>query len=1045
MTLPVGLYDQLVTDELARRLREQAQHATIDPLTGSEATLHLLDLISRQLSEILESMGDENNAAIQRQVELIVRLLRAAQDDRPDVTSAADLPSEPIRRLRSISKRVDDSARLPVTGLTAPWLFTASKASPTLFEEIRREAADCDEIDILVSFITVSGVRKLMDVFQRITAPGADGAGRTRVRVLTTTYTGATEQAALDMLARLHGCTVKVSLDGRRTRLHAKAWMFSRRTGFGSAYIGSANLSGAALLGGLEWTMKITERSQRVLYDRAKAHFESLWEDGEFVHYQPDDPQSVAALRASLKNESGGSVNAPHIYFDIVAKQYQADLLEQLQFERAHGRMRNLVVAATGTGKTVMAALDYRRSVHTFGSKPRLLFVAHRKEILEQALFTYRAVLRDAGFGSLLVGSNVPSGHEYLFASIQSVTSQNLVAQLGADYWHTVVIDECHRIAAPQFDAFARVIKPQLLLGLTATPQRTDGKPLEPYFDMRPDGSPAVELSLSQALDLQLLAPFEYFGCNDETDFSDVPWNSPGELKAIDNLVTGNQVRARMIVGEWQRLTGNASGSRALIFCVSLNHAKYMAQQFAAAGLSVAMLSGESTEEERRNAPIALAEGKICAIVTVDLYNEGIDIPSVDTLLFLRPTQSPLVFQQQLGRGLRLADGKASCLVLDFVGRHRTDFRYDRLISAMTGLTRREVLQGVEEGFSKLPSGCHVHLERQARERILANLRNVAKQSWARLRTELQTYATVAGRNAVSLGSFLYEQEVDIKEVYRESSPSGWTSLRRAASLLPSEAGTAEEEQLSRALRLVAHVDDPVQLGLMRRVAERGASYEPSSQSEALRAQMLTHQIDSSTVQPYGSFIERLASYPAVLDELGQLASVLETRSRVAEREHPGFPDLPLTLHARYERREILTAVALQTAEKRPTFREGVLTLKEQKTQLLFVTLDKSEGFHDRIAYHDYAVSTTRFHWETQNSAGRDTAVGRRYVESRTNCWRFLLFVREDPQHAFLACGPVRIASDDDVSGDRPMSIVWTLDVPLPLHGYRAFSVLKGV
>jgi superfamily II DNA or RNA helicase/HKD family nuclease len=1045
MTLPVGLYDQLVTDELARRVSLSPQHATIDDLAGGEATSHLLDLLSRQLSEIMESISDEDHATIPEQAALIAHLLREARRLRPRKMNPTELPEEPIRRLRSISARADDSAQLPLTGLSAPWIFTASKASPTLFEEIRREATDCDEVDILVSFITMSGVRKLMDVFQRIAAPGADGAGRTRLRVLTTTYTGATEQAALDMLARLHGCTVKVSLDGRRTRLHAKAWMFSRRTGFGSAYIGSANLSGAALIGGLEWTVKITERTQRVLFDRAKAHFESLWEDGEFVHYQPDDPQSVAALRASLQAESGGTSSQLNVYFDIVAKQYQADLLEQLLFERSHGRMRNLVVAATGTGKTVMAALDYRRSVHAFGSKPRLLFVAHRKEILEQALFTYRAVLRDAGFGSLLVGSSLPSSHEHLFASIQSVTSQNLVAQLGADYWHTVVIDECHRIAAPQFDAFARVIKPHLLLGLTATPQRTDDKPLEPYFDMRPDGSPAVELNLSQALDLQLLAPFEYFGCNDETDFSEVPWNSPGELKAIDNLVTGNQVRARMIVGEWQRLTGNAGGSRALIFCVSLNHAKYMAEQFAAAGLPVAMLSGESTEEERRTAPIALAEGRICAIVTVDLYNEGIDIPSVDTLLFLRPTQSPLVFQQQLGRGLRLAEGKASCLVLDFVGRHRIDFRFDRLISAMTGLTRREVLQGVEEGFSKLPSGCHVHLERQARERILANLRNVAKQSWARLRTELQAYATVAGRSSVSLGSFLYEQEVDIKEIYRESVPSGWTSLRRAASLLPSEAGTAEEEQLSRALRLVTHVDDPVQLALMRKVAERGTRYEPSSKSEALRAQMLTHQIDSSTVQPYGSFIQRLATYPAVLNELDQLASVLETRSRVVEREHPGFPDLPLTLHARYERREILTAVALQTAEKRPTVREGVLSLKERKTQLLFVTLDKSEGFHDRIAYHDYAVSTTRFHWQTQNSAGRDTVVGQRYIESRTNGWRFLLFIREDPQQAFLACGPVRIISEADITGDRPMNIVWTLDVPLPLHGYRAFCVLKGI
>lgn len=1045
MTLPFGLYDQLVTDRLRHRIDLQRERAEIDQITGGEATLHLIDLLCRELSEILESIGDESHHAVQRQAALITDLIRIARDRNPSATAPPELPTEPLRRLRAIGRPGNEVSQLPATGLAAPWLFTASKSSPSLLEEIRCEAANCDDIDILVSFITVSGVRKLLDVLKRATAPSANVAGRTRVRVLTTTYTGATEQAALDMLARLNGCTVKVSLDGRRTRLHAKAWIFGRRSSFGSAYVGSANLSGAALLGGLEWTVKITERGQRVLYDRARAHFESLWEDGEFVSYDPDDPQAVATLRAALNREGGGLLGLPNVYFDIDAKRYQADLLEQLQFERDQGRRRNLLVAATGTGKTVMAALDYRRSAHKIGSPPRLLYVSHRKEILEQALLTYRAVLRDAGFGSLLVGKNTAAQHDHLFASIQSLTSQDILALYGRDYWHTVVIDECHRIAAPQFHSFAHSITPHILLGLTATPERTDGKPLAPYFDMRPDGSPAAELRLWQALDLQLLAPFEYFGCNDETDFSSVPWNRAGELQAIDKLVTGNQIRARMVVGEWQRLTGNARGSHALIFCVSIAHARFMAEQFETAGLPIAFLSGETAEEERRRAPERLRSGEICGIVTVDLFNEGVDIPCVDTLLFLRPTQSALVFQQQLGRGLRLADGKSSCLVLDFVGRHRTDFRFDRLISAITGLTRRDVIHGIEVGFSSLPSGCHIHLEEQARDRILHSLRGVTQQSWARLRSELQSYASLAGRQPVLLSNFLHEQNIDIAEVYRDAQPSGWTPLRRAAAVLPSDAGSLEEARQSRALRLILHIDDPHQIALMRQVAERGSSYSPSNRMETLRAQMLANQLDASTVQSYRTFAAKLAALPAVCEEIHQLADVLESKSRVSGQALPGHTDLPLVLHARYERREILTAAELQTSEARPTYREGVVSLKDRKTQLFFVTLDKSAGYHDRIAYRDYALSTTRFHWQTQNSAGPDTRVGRRYLDSSVNGWKFLLFVRENPGQAFLACGPVHIGSPDDVNGDRPMNIVWTLEVPLPVHCYRAFSVLKGV
>jgi superfamily II DNA or RNA helicase len=1040
--LPRGLYDQLVTDSLARRLAADGVESVTDQISGSDATAHLLDLAGHTLSRILSAIGERKDDALQQQAALVVDLLGAVRERVEG--GLVETPVVPLRRLRAVGTASPEHAALPTTGLNAPWLFTTAKQSPSLFEEIRREAAACDTIDILVSFITVSGVRKLLDVLQRVTAASANGEAQTRIRVLTTTYTGATEQAALDMLARLTGCEVRVSLDGRRTRLHAKAWIFGRGTGFGSAYIGSANLSGAALLGGLEWTVKITERSQEALYKRAQAHFESLWADDEFKKYNPDDEASVAELRRALKTESGSGSSATDFYLDISPKQYQQDILDQLAFEREHGRRRNLLVAATGTGKTVMAALDYRASVRALGSRPRLLFVAHRKELLQQAIATYRAVLRDNGFGGLLVDGERPESFEHVFASIQSLTSQNLVTRFGADYWHTVVIDECHRIVASQFDAFATSVRPQVLLGLTATPERSDGRPLTPYFDMRPDGSPAAELRLWHAMDLQLLSPFEYFGCNDETDFSDVPWDSPGELAAVDNLVTGNQLRARTVVQEWARLSGDPRKSRALIFCVSVNHARFMTEQFTKAGLPVAMLYGDSTDEERRAAPKALASGELCGIVTVDLFNEGVDLPYVDTLLFLRPTQSPLVFQQQLGRGLRLMEGKQSCLVLDFVGRHRAGFRYDKLLSAITGLTRREVLDGVKDGFSTLPSGCHIHLEKQARARILESLQVVSSQTWRRLSSELQAYATVKGRENVRLSGFLADQSLDISEIYRDATPSGWTPLRKAAGLLGSGEADDEEDRLSRSLRLLLHVDDPRQIDTIRRVAERGPQYEPSSPDEATRAQMLTYQLDATTVQSYRAFTGALANQDTFRDEMIQLADALEVRSRAVEKPVPGFEALPLTLHARYQRREVLTAVGLHTESSRQSSREGVVSLAAQKLQVLFVTLDKSEGFHDSIKFRDYAVSTTRFHWETQNSVGPNTEVGRRYRESRSNGWRFLLFVRENPNHAFVCCGPVHLASPSDLSGDRPMSIVWTFDVPLPVGIYRAFSIEKG-
>ncbi len=1044
MSLPFGLYDALITDANAVRVADAGSAAHVEDVTSSDATSHLLDLMANTLSRLLVTAAARPDDSLQKQLELVVGLLAHLRTvSRSDPDSVIALPQIPPRRLKAV-RAGGDPVLLPETGLRAPWLFTAAKASPSLFREIQREAADCDQIDILVSFITVSGVRKLMDVLQRVTAPDATGSPRTRIRVLTTTYTGATEQAALDMLAKLTGCTVKVSLDGRRTRLHAKAWIFHRATGFGSAYIGSANLSGAALLGGLEWTVKLTEHTQRVIFDRAKAHFETLWEDTEFTTYDPNDESSHRALASALRSETSSSNSTTPVLFDITAKQYQKDILEQLAFERAHGRTRNLLVAATGTGKTVMAALDYKEQTRQLGSRPRLLFVSHREELLRQALNTYRAVLRDHGFGALLAGGQQPASHDHLFASVQSLTSQGIVERFGREYWHTVVIDECHRIAAPQFDALARSVEPRILLGLTATPERTDGKPIASYFHSRPDGSPAAELRLWHALDLQLLAPFEYFACNDETDFSEVPWNAPGESAALNQLLTGNHARARMVINEWGRLSGDARRTRALVFCVSVDHARFMTQQFANAGLPVICLTGESTAEERLKAPQSLSRGDVCAIVTVDLYNEGVDLPSVDTLLFLRPTQSALVFQQQLGRGLRLSEDKSSCLVLDFVGRHRADFRFDRLISSITGLSRREVLEGVEGGFATLPSGCHIHLEAQARERILTNLRSVAQQTWSRLRSELQAYAAVKGRVSVRLADFLHEQEIEPAEVYREARPSGWTPLRVAAGLLPAGAMSEAEASMSRSFRHLLHVDDPTQISVIRRVAESGARYAPSSRDEEQRTQMLAYQLEHRGITTSDDFVQRLSQTPNALAELHEVADVLESRSRIMPRQIPGFEDVPLVLHARYERREILTGIGLHTASARPASREGVVRLAERKVEVLFVTLDKSDGFRDQVAYHDYAVSPTRFHWETQNSAGPETNAGKRYIESMTNGWSFQLFVRESPRHAFVACGAVSIARAGDISGDRPMQIFWTLDIALPLATFAAFSVLKA-
>lgn len=1041
MSLPDGLYDQVLTQTLQALVARSTDQSTrsLQALDPADAPARLSELLAAQLAQMLDDLHGEGDDKLRQQLELVNFLLVSLRL-RLGQGAVADAVAEPAQILQAVHRHSAPPVP-PETGLAAPWLFTAGKGSPALLGELRRELAACDRVDILVSFITHSGVRKLFDILQAITAVGADGRPRTRIRVLTTTYTGATEVRALDALAGLPGCEIRVSLDGRRTRLHAKAWLFRRRTGFGSAYVGSANLSGAALMGGLEWTTKFTERGQPELFERACAHFETLWEDSEFQRYDPADPAHRQALSAALKRESGEDILARPTFFELAPKAYQQEMLDQLRLERDHGRWRNLVVAATGTGKTVVAAFDYRRLCLAEGGRPRLLFVAHREEILRQALRTYREVLRDHAFGEVLAGGMEPESFDHLFATIDSVVSRDLLVRRGASHWYAVVVDECHRLAAGRFDAFVTAVRPRVLLGLTATPERSDGKPILGYFDNRPDGAPAVELRLWHALDQQLLCPFEYYACDDDTDFSGVPWAQPGELAAIDTLVTGNHVRARLVVDEWRRLAGDPARGRALVFCVSVAHAQFMTAQLERAGIKALCVVGETSHDERRQAPERLARGEVAALVTCDLYNEGVDLPMVDTLLLLRPTQSPVLFQQQIGRGLRLSPGKESCLILDFVGRHREDFRFDRLLSTLTGLPRGQLIEAVDKGFGSLPPGCHIHLQRQAREQVLRSLRKLVQQNWRRLQTELQAYAALRGRSAVRLATFLREQAIGLDELYRSQGRSGWTNLKRDAGLLATPPG-AEDGYFGRRFGDLLHVDDPARTDLLLKVAEPGASYAPQGERERQLLQMFAYQVDGQTRQTGSGedFLQRLRAHPELLAELGEIGEVLQSTSSLRQRAVPGLEDVPLCLHAAYGVREILTAVGWLTAARRTPFQAGVLALHERKVELLFVTLDKREGYHEKIAYHDYAISAERFHWQSQNSAGPETSAGRRYLESPGNGWRFQLFVRTAKGQPYRACGPVTL---EQAEGSKPMSIHWRLEVPLPGPLFRAFSILR--
>lgn len=420
----------------------------------------------------------------------------------------------------------------PVTPLSSAALLTNAPEEPSLAAELRAELGSADRVDLLCAFVRWHGIRVLEQQLDLLHHRGVP------FRVITTTYVGATEQRAVDALVSRYRARVKVSYETQSTRLHAKAWLFRRNSGFDTAFVGSSNLSRSALVDGLEWNVRLSSVATPDLVRKFAGTFDSYWADPAFVDYDPDRPVDRERLRAALGRDRSATTTVSGL--DVRPYPHQEAILEALEAERTvHDRHRNLVVAATGTGKTVVAALDYAR-LRASLPRRRLLFVAHRREILEQSRRMYREVMADGAFGESYVGGERPERWEHVFASVQSLASYG-VDRLPADHFDVVVVDEFHHAQAPTYRRLLDHLTPRELLGLTATPERGDGVDVREHFA----GRTAYELRLWDALSADLLVPFHYFGVADDVDLQGVEWKRGSyDVAALDAVYTGNDARA---------------------------------------------------------------------------------------------------------------------------------------------------------------------------------------------------------------------------------------------------------------------------------------------------------------------------------------------------------------------------------------------------------------------------------------------------------------------------------------------------------------------
>lgn len=962
------------------------------------------DIISHLASKF--SLEDSDMNLIDKQKEILTAVIDRAVCDSPDIAA----------HLKEI---------IPLTSLSHSSLFTGSGI--TLESELRREIMTADEICLLVSFIKDSGLNQLIDQLRQVTDHGK------KLQVITSTYMHATDFKAVKRLAKLKNTEVKISYDSETDRLHAKSYIFLRNTGFHTAYIGSSNMSRTALENGLEWNLKVTQVETPEILSQIANSFNGYWHNENFETFRPDIDDE--RLKKALDNNSE---EAP-IDYDVLdlmrAKDYQEDILEQLRVEReVHHHYKNLIVAATGTGKTVISAFDYKRFRQSH-DRARLLFIAHRQEILEQSLRTFRRVLNDYNFGDVWYSGHTPGSYEMLFASKDIMDSHLDELQLADDYYDYIVIDEVHHVAAKSYRRIMEKFRPKILLGLTATPERMDGQDITEDFD----GHISAEIRLDTALNNRLLCPFHYYGITDSTDLRQVKWSHGHyDIAELSRVYTHNDARTAVIFHALENYLDDVHHVKALCFCVDQQHANYMAAKFTLAGLKADKLTSDNSEERVRLSR-KLRNGEINYLFVVDMFNEGVDIPEIDTVLFLRPTESLTIFLQQLGRGLRKAKGKTHVDVLDFVGQCNKEFDYTDRFRAILGRTSMSVAEEMQHYFPHLPLGCKIKLEPKAREYILNNInQNIRSFSFRSLEKMVDDWDREANL-PLSLTNFVNRYHVPLEKLYNKHTFSELANK-----------GIMHGEQLAKAVRNKwLSTDCHSYFSFIKSMADAHFQLHVTDLSNVEQKQLLMFYYDlyqqAGVFEDLQQMVDELSNDAAFCQELSEVMSLLMARCATLEADdNSGLPDFPLRLHARYTRDQIRVALGTSTLKRMSSSREGMERNKALNVEAMYVDIIKDREEGSNTNYDDHAISVNEFLWDTQNSVSPQSPTGQNYIHSRQT---MLLFVREQSNFAddksrtmgYIYLGKAQFVDYkyNAVSYGRQMQIRWHMLEPMPASVYQ--------
>jgi superfamily II DNA or RNA helicase/HKD family nuclease len=1043
-----GLFEELMLKN--KQYPESKRSFPLHPQQYADA---LIQQISRDIGERIHNLAQEGS---------FDEMFALANNIRQQINSLQDELRTP---LQAVHYNLDERPIpvYPEMFLTNPELITNDglSHSKNLYKMLKFELLTADAADFMVSFIRWSGLQLLLRPFDELNKQNK------RIRILTSTYMKITEPKALQRLLELDNVEVKIYSTGNKS-FHTKAYMFNRSSGMDTTIIGSSNMSKSALESGYEWNVKLPNSAHIPVGEQAHQIFEQMWADeaaipltSEFLQeYKKEyDTKVQRAQKLSPiidKNErikharllSGSSKSSEQPKPSPMQKQ----ALESLYHTRANGYTKGVIIAATGTGKTYLSAFD----VQQFDAK-KLLFLAHRDELLENAKDTFEHVFRDTRQYGKLTGTVKEWDRPFLFSTVQTMYRDDVLSKFSRDHFDYLIVDEFHHAQADTYRKVLDHFHPEFLLGLTATPERLDGRDVLALCEH----NVVHEVRLREALEQNLLAPFHYFGVYDETvNYEDIEtkgglFNEEALVKALSTHKRADFVRDMI-----EKYKHDGEQLKAIGFCARVDHATFMATKFTDMGYEAIALSGNDIPAYRQEVIRRLEndEDPLQIIFSVDILNEGVDIPKLNMLLFLRPTESATIFIQQLGRGLRKVEGKEYVTVLDFIGNYQKSFVVPLALSGQINhraFDRDSLRVAVESEFADLPAGCYVDLEEVSRQQILEKLDNIRMDSKQMLMDLYKQFRKELGRSP-ELEDFLYT----------ENAPSLVYFLRKYGTWVETKLKMDDLNESDRAL-----LASGLSLEIVQRLEQMLPlkwPYEFVILHEAINNLVVTPELVITELKRrFGSqviaeqqlpYIERAMTrltetYKKQKWAFGQISDgsfILDQKIRTAwcdylqQRLEYGLIDFRRTYkpdiffenqtgvvpYQNYTREDLM--FLFKSNAKPGSWREGIS--KVDNHYLLFINLNKDDNTAEHLQYHDFFYDQKHFSWQSSNPTSHESERGQEYVNHKERDTHIHLFVRKFEKMHGMTLPFTYLGEVDYITshGDKPMTIKWRLHNSIP-------------